>query len=249
MPDVGPTGVHSARRYNYWLGGTSNFEADRASGDAIATRFPSVPLSARENRKFLGRAVKYLATEAGVRQFLDIGTGIPAPGNTHEVAPDAQVVYVDNDPLVLAHAKALLSGSTSYVEADFRDPEKILDRAAETLDFSQPVGLMLVAILHFMKERDQPRQHVARLLEALPSGSYLTLSNATLDFAAPEDAADARQMLGHEMEWRSSAVLASFFTGLELVEPGIVPVSEWRAAAPFPARADVSCYGAVGRIP
>ncbi|MFG1925110.1 SAM-dependent methyltransferase [Cryptosporangium sp. NPDC048952] len=247
--DIDTSVVHSARRYNYWLGGTDNFPVDRESGDAIAARFPSVPLAARENRAFLRRAVKALS-ELGVRQFLDIGTGIPSAGNVHEVAPDARVVYVDNDPLVLVHAQRLLTDATTYLEGDFRDPEQILARARETLDFTQPIGLMLVAILHFVKDKDQPHKLISTLLTALPRGSYLAVTNATLDFARPEDAADARRMLGHEMEWRSADELARFFDGLELVEPGIVPVSDWRpedGVRPDPA--EVSSYGAVGRKP
>lgn len=250
--------VHSSRRYNYWLGGTDNFPADRESGDAIASRFPTVPLAARENRAFLRRAVTYLAADAGIRQFLDVGTGIPAADNTHQVAqsiaPESRVVYVDNDPIVLLHARSLLAGSpqgaTAYLEGDFHEPDAILAAARETLDFTQPIGLMLVALLHFMKDRDEPHRHVARLVEALPPGSHLAITNATLDFAAPADAADARQMLGHEMEWRSATGVAEFFGGLELVEPGVVPVSEWRpTAAPesLPDRAAVSNYAAVGR--
>ncbi|WP_344649886.1 SAM-dependent methyltransferase [Cryptosporangium japonicum] len=247
--DIDSSVVHSARRYNYWLGGTDNFPVDRESGDAIASRFPSVPLAARENRKFLGRAVRYLSGR-GVRQFLDIGTGIPSAGPVHEIAPDARVVYVDHDPLVLAHAQKLLTGTTAYLHGDLREPDPILAGARDTLDFTQPIGLMLIAVLHFAKDHDQPLHHVSTLVEALPPGSWLAVTNATLDFAAPADAADARRMLGHEMEWRSAAELGRFFDGLELVEPGIVPVSDWHPDGELrPAPAEVSSYGAVGRKP
>ncbi|WP_035855915.1 SAM-dependent methyltransferase [Cryptosporangium arvum] len=250
MTDSVPsTEVSSARRYNYWLGGTDNYPVDRESGDAIAARFPSVPLAARENRKFLGRAVRHLSG-LGVRQFLDIGTGIPSAGTVHEIAPGARVVYADHDPLVLAHARKLLSGSTAYLHGDLREPEPILAGARGTLDFTQPIGLLLIAILHFAKDHDQPHTHVSTLVEALPPGSYLAVTNATLDFAAPDDAADARRMLGHEMEWRSAAELGRFFDGLDLVEPGIVPVSDWHAdESDRPDPAEVSSYGAVGRKP
>ena len=177
---IDTTVPHPARRYNYWLGGKDNFQADRESGDAMAAAFPTIRTSALENRRFLQRAVGYLAREAGIRQFLDIGTGIPTANNTHEVAqavaPESRVVYVDNDPIVLAHARALLTsspeGATAYIDADLRDPEKILahPELQRTIDLSQPVGLMLVAVLHFVPDGDDPYALVRRLLDALPAG-------------------------------------------------------------------------------
>src|SRR5215468_2074938 len=178
--------AHPARRYNYWLGGKHNFAADRASGDAVAASFPAIRTEARENRAFLRRAVTFLTEEAGVRQFLDIGTGLPADDNTHEVAqrlaPKSRVVYVDNDPLVMVHARALLTGGSGvghmdYVEADARTPDMILQAAARTLDFGQPIALMLVAVMQFIPDSDDPYGIVARLVGALAPGSYLVMSH------------------------------------------------------------------------
>jgi hypothetical protein len=251
---------HPARRYNYWLGGKDNFAADRASGDAIARVVPTIRLSALENRRFLGRAVSYLAREAGIRQFLDIGTGIPAENNTHEVAqsiaPDSRVVYVDNDPIVLAHARALLrgqSGRLAYIDADLREPESILCHSALTaaLDLDRPVGLMLVAILHFLRDEYHPFDIVRRLLDALPAGSFLVVSHATHDFMSLTQA----ESVGAEdlsFQFRAKDEFAQFFEGLELVEPGITSIAHWRAEVERgsrPSAAAVSVYGAVGRIP
>ncbi|WP_436528214.1 SAM-dependent methyltransferase [Actinoplanes sp. HUAS TT8] len=257
--------AHPARRYNYWLGGKDNFAADRESGDEISNFFPTAVIAALANRAFVGRAITYLAG-LGVRQFLDIGCGLPAPDNTHEVAqrivPDARVVYVDNDPIVMAHARALLlghpSGKTAYLEADLRDPESILDHPAleETLDLTQPVGLLLVAVLHFIRDDSQALAAVRRLLEVLPSGSYLVVSNATTDFNTPEVVALYEQMVAagrNDIVCRSKEQFGRFFDGLELVEPGIVPAHDWHAedadAPGRPSAADVSLYGAVGRLP
>ena len=266
-PDLIDTSVpHSARRYNYWLGGKDNFAADRESGDQIAAVFPTIRTMATENRGFLRRATRYLTAEAGIRQYLDIGTGLPTAENTHQVAqaiaPDARVVYVDNDPLVMVHARALLTstpeGRTTYVEADLRDPEAILGHpdVAGTLDFDAPVGLMLVAVLHFLADDAEALAVVRRLLAALPSGSYLVASNATMDFpSATADAGGYAEMLasGKADVWpRDRRRFGAFFDGLELVEPGIVCVSEWRAEqeqSPRPDPADVGVYGAVARLP
>ncbi|MEV8514094.1 SAM-dependent methyltransferase [Dactylosporangium sp. NPDC051484] len=254
-----------ARRYNYWLGGKDNFAVDRASGDEIAKVFPTVRTMAVENRRFLQRATGFLAREAGIRQFLDIGTGLPTADNTHEVAqaiaPESRVVYVDNDPMVMVHARALLTsspqGKTAYLEADLREPGKILahPELRDTLDLSQPVGLMLIAVLHFVHGHGAAAPIVRQLLEALPSGSYLVASNATKDFSPPHIAAayDAMIASGRTDAWpRDRAEFAELFGGLDLVEPGIVAVSEWRAEsepAPRPTAADVAVYGAVGRKP
>ncbi|TDC78624.1 SAM-dependent methyltransferase [Micromonospora sp. KC606] len=259
--------AHPARRYNYWLGGKDNFQADRDSGDAMAERFPTIRISALENRRFLQRAVGHLAREAGIRQFLDIGTGIPTADNTHEVAQsiaaESRVVYVDNDPIVLAHARALLSsspeGATAYIDADLRDPERILGHPdlLRTIDLSRPVALMLVAVLHFVPDGDDPYAVVRRLLDALPSGSYLAASHATHDHLpahiGEEAKAVARSGGPHGViNLRSRAEFTGFFDGLELVEPGLTSVAQWRAEAepqPRPSAMEVSMYGAVARKP
>ncbi|RGC69146.1 S-adenosyl methyltransferase [Micromonospora sp. MW-13] len=259
--------AHPARRYNYWLGGKDNFQADRDSGDALAEVFPTIRVTALENRRFLQRAVRYLAREAGVRQFLDIGTGIPTADNTHEVAqavaPHTRVVYVDNDPIVLAHARALLTsapeGATAYIDADLRDPEKLLTHPdlRRTIDLGQPVALMLVAVLHFLPDPDEPYALVRRLLDALPPGSHLAASHATYDHLPAQVAEEARAATRNGGEYgaiylRDLADFTRFFDGLEVVEPGIVSAAEWRADAepqPRPSAGDVSLYGAVARKP
>ncbi|GAA4576160.1 SAM-dependent methyltransferase [Micromonospora coerulea] len=258
---------HPARRYNYWLGGKDNFQADRESGDALAERFPTIRISALENRRFLQRAVGHLARSAGIRQFLDIGTGIPTADNTHEVAqaidPTARVVYVDNDPIVLAHARALLTssaqGATAYIDADLRDPDRILGHPdlRRTLDLSQPVALMLVAVLHFVPDGDDPYGVVTRLLDALPSGSYLAASHATYDYLPPQLAEEARGAARGGgphgvINLRGLDEFSRFFDGLEMVEPGIRSVAEWRAEGepqPRPSVVEVSMYGGVARKP
>lgn len=264
---IDTTVAHPARRYNYWLGGKDNFQADRDSGDAMAARFPTIRISALENRRFLRRAVRHLAGEAGIRQFLDIGTGIPTADNTHEVAqstdPRARVVYVDNDPIVLAHARALLTsspeGATAYLDADLRDPERILAHPdlRRTLDLSQPVALMLLAVLHFVPDGEDPYAIVGRLLDALPVGSYLAASHATHDYLPEELAAEAKAAARGGgphgvINLRSREEVVRFFDGLELVEPGVCSVAEWRADGepePRPSVVDVSMYGGVARKP
>lgn len=262
---VDTTVAHPARRYNYWLGGKDNFAADRESADRIEAAWPSAPIAARENRRFLRRATAFLAREAGIRQFLDIGTGLPTASNTHEIAqaiaPETRVVYVDNDPMVMVHARALLTsaaeGRTAYIEADLREPEQILTHPdlLATLDLSRPVGLMLVAVLHFIPGHGTAAPVVARLLDALPSGSYLVASNATKDFLPEPVAAVYDRMLatGQTDIWpRERAEFGALFQGLDVVEPGVVAVNEWRTEAeegPRPASADVSVYGAVARLP
>jgi hypothetical protein len=261
-PEINTGVAHSARVYDYWLGGKDNFAADRALGDAIIEVMPSTRFAARANRAFLGRAVRYLAAEAGIRQFLDIGTGIPTAGNTHEVAqaaaPESRVVYVDNDPIVLAHARALMTsgpaGATAFIQADLREPGKILADPAlrRTLDLDRPVALMLVAILHFFRAEENPRGLVSALLDALPSGSYLTVSHLTADFDphAAARAETAGRDAGITYTPRSQAEVAAFFTGLELVDPGVVPVLAWRPGdgPPGDSRA-VHSYAAMGRKP
>jgi hypothetical protein len=261
---IDPTQPHPARRYNYWLGGKDNFAADRASGDELERLFPKVRLGALANRALLQRATRFLTAEAGVRQFLDIGTGLPTADNTHEVAqriaPESKVVYVDNDPLVMVHARALLNsspeGRTSYIEADLNDPETILSHPVlrETLDLGQPVGLMLVAVLHFVHGHGAARPIVQRLLDALPSGSYLVATHATSDFGTPEQQALYQQLIeqGKSDVWtRSREEFSALLDGLELVEPGVVPASEWRPEpdAVIPERSDINLWTAVGRKP
>lgn len=252
--------AHSARVYNYLLGGKDNFAADRDAGDQMAAALPNVVSGSRMNRAFLARAVRFLVTECGIRQFLDVGTGIPSANNTHEVAqafaPDTRVVYVDNDPVVLAHARALLTGTpegaVAYLDADLRRTEGILSTAARTLDFGQPVALMMLMVLHMIPDADDPYGIVARLLEALPPGSYLALSHPPSDIL-PEGVAEVQQRLnerlgaGQSMTARSHDEVARFFGGLELVEPGLVQVHQWRPdVAPDPD-APASIWGGVGR--
>jgi hypothetical protein len=261
-PGVTASVAHTARVYNYWLGGGENFAADRALGDAIITAVPSTRFAARANRAFLRRAVRYLAAEAGIRQFLDIGTGIPAAGNTHEVAqavaPRARVVYVDHDPIVLAHASALLAGhpagTTTFIQADLREPAEILAdaRLRATLDLGQPVALMLIAVLHFLTSQDDPQGAISAIVDALPSGSYLTISHLTADFDPGEAAGAMAAGQGSGVTYvpRSRPEVAAFFTGLDLVDPGVVPLLAWRpddGTPPDPLAARI--YAAMGRKP
>jgi hypothetical protein len=253
--------AHPARVYDYWLGGKDNFEADRTAGEATIAAYPAIRASARANRAFLARSVRFLTAEAGLRQFLDIGTGLPTASNTHEVAqaiaPQSRIVYVDNDPLVLSHARALLTSSpegvTAYLDADLRDTGQILEQAAQTLDFTKPVAIMLLAILHYIPDLDQARQIVARLLSAVPSGSYLTISHAASDIAPEQMAEMIRRMNQHLAEGnhvgRSRAVVARFFDGLEVLEPGVVKVTEWRPESVLEAQGPTSLWGGVARKP
>ncbi|GAA2476155.1 SAM-dependent methyltransferase [Winogradskya humida] len=265
--DGGDAGVdtsvpHPARRYNYWLGGKDHFPADRESGEEFARKFPGVRIGARANRAMLQRAVGFLAAECGVKQFLDVGTGLPTADNTHEVAqrihPEARVVYVDNDPLVMTHARALLTstpeGATAYLEADLRDPGKILSQAAELLDFSRPIALVVVAVLHFIPGEGAARPLVQELVDAVPRGSYLLVTHATMDFSPAEHrvAHERMRVTGRSDVWmRSRDEFATLLDGLEVVEPGIVAVSEWRppAGEPLPDPKDVAIWGAVARKP
>ena len=259
-PQLDTSEAHSARVWNYLLGGKDNFAADRATGEAILKLFPGIGRVARVQRRFLARAVRYLAADAGITQFLDIGTGLPTANNTHQVAqqivPHARIVYVDNDPLVLVHAEALLTsapgGVTSYLEADVRDPDTILRGAARTLDFSQPVALMLLGIMGQIDDSDQPGSIVTWLLDALPPGSYLALSDGT--DANPElnqAIAAYNQNSASSYHLRSPDRLAGFFTGLDLVPPGVVTTSRWRPdvrnADEEPREVDAIC--GVGRKP
>ncbi|WP_232234424.1 SAM-dependent methyltransferase [Actinoplanes sp. N902-109] len=251
MTAIDSTVPHPARRYNYWLGGKDNFAADRKSGDELEAAFPNVRKGALANRALLRRATRFLAAEAGIRQFLDIGTGLPTADNTHEVAqsiaPESRIVYVDNDPLVMVHARALLTtspeGRTAYIEKDLRDPAEILadPTLRETLDLGRPVALMLIAVLHFVHGHGAAKPIVQRLMAELPSGSYLVVTHATSDFGTPEQAALYQRMVeqGRSDVWtRSRAEVADLFEGLELLEPGVVPASKWHPAPGDPEFAD-----------
>jgi hypothetical protein len=267
--DTPPAGIdsgtaHPARRYDYWLGGKDNYAADRASGDAIAAVWPHIVTAARANRHFLRRAVTHLTADAGIRQFLDIGTGLPTAANTHDIAqdlaPESRIVYVDNDPLVMTHARALLTshpaGATNYIQADLRDPTAILKDPAlgDTLDLTRPVALMLVAVLHFLRDDDQPHAIVRTLIDALTPGSYLVLSHATTDYLPA--AAAARLTSGTvpgtgDFTSRTRDQVEAFFDGLHLVHPGLQVVSAWRPdpGTTPPPPDQVSVYGAVARKP
>jgi O-methyltransferase involved in polyketide biosynthesis len=235
--------AHPARVYDFLLGGKDNYEADRVAAGEIMSVSASVVPTVRANRAFLRRAVEYLAGEAGIRQFLDIGTGLPTAENTHEVAqaiaPDARIVYVDNDPIVLAHARALLTstpeGATAYIEADARDTGKVLQAAAGTLDFSQPVAVLALCVMQFVPDSDGPHQIISRLLDAVPPGSYLTMSDTTRDIDTERmttGAARYNARLGPNLFTpRTREDIARFFAGLDFVKPGLVPLPQWRALA------------------
>jgi S-adenosyl methyltransferase len=260
---IDTTVSHSARVWNYWLGGKDNYPVDREVGDRVAEMYPDIVLLARAARGFLTRAVQYLAGEAGIRQFLDVGTGLPTVNNTHQIAqsiaPESRVVYADNDPLVLAHARALLTsspeGATDYVDADLRDPGKILQEAARTLDFSKPVAITLIAILHHITDFDEARSIVARLMGAVPSGSYLVVSHSTnaIYGAVSDEAVGRWNKFGKPpVILRSPEQIAEFFDGLEVLEPGVVSTPRWRpdlADIGGAGARDVDQFGAVGRKP
>jgi hypothetical protein len=251
--------AHIARVYDYWLGGKDNYAADRKAGDAALEAFPYIAAGVRANRAFLARVVRYLAAETGIRQFLDIGTGIPTANNTHEVAqsiaPGSRVVYVDNDPIVLSHARALLTsspeGATAYLDADFSDIDRILAVASQTLDLSKPVAIMLIAILHLIDDETAPYGTVAKLVDAVPSGSYLAISHLSSDImasAARTAAHDRLRELMHEKQTlRSHDEVAAFFTGLEMVEPGLVPIPQWRPDSEAEAKSPTALWGGVAR--
>jgi hypothetical protein len=254
-PDV----AHPARVYDYWLGGTNNFAADREAAEQVIVVRPSIRTEVRANRAFLGRAVRYLTAEAGIRQFLDVGTGLPSADNTHEVAqsvaPETRVVYADNDPIVLVHGRALLTstpeGATAYADADLRDTGRVLAAARQTLDLDEPVAVMLVAMMHNVSDDDDPYGIVARLVDAVAPGSYLVLSHpaADIDVAAVTEVArryNARVPAGQRR--RSHDEVARFFRGLEVLEPGIVPTPEWRPSQPA-GPAPVPMWAGVGRKP
>jgi hypothetical protein len=249
--------AHIARVYDYWLGGKDNFAADRQAAEEAVTINPGLLADVRANRAFLARAVRYLAGECGIRQFLDIGTGIPTADNTHEVAqsvaPDSRIAYVDNDPVVLLHARSLLSsdpaGCCDYIDADLRDTDTILSTAAKTLDFSRPVAVMLIAILHLIPDEDDPYGIVGRLLAAAPPGSYLALSHPARDIAATAMAKAAtrlNRLMVQKVTLRTRDEVSGFFDGLDVAPPGIVQPRHWRPAGPVPP-ADISVWCGVAR--
>ncbi|GAB7036754.1 MULTISPECIES: SAM-dependent methyltransferase [Catenuloplanes] len=249
---------HSARIWNYWLGGKDHFEVDRAAGDEVIAHIPDIPIGAKSERQFLKRVVSFLVAEAGIRQFLDVGTGLPSADNTHEVAqsldPRCRVLYIDNDPLVMAHARALLSsapeGACDYVEADLREPGTILDAARRTLDFSQPVGLMLLGVVNHLMDDDVAYGAVAQLVRAMPAGSYLVLTHSTAEIHGEPMLRVMRETTergGTPIRARTKAELERFFDGLELLEPGVVTCSRWRPE-PGSGEPEVYLFGGVGRI-
>ena len=249
--------AHPARRYNYWLGGKDNFQADRDSADAIEAIYPPIRTAAVQNRLFLQRVVRYLVKEAGIRQFLDIGTGLPTADNTHEVAqrlnPGARVV--DNDPLVLVHARALLTshpaGRTAYIEADLSDPQQILtdDELTATLNTGEPVAVLLIAVLHFLPDTETAYGVVKTLMGALPAGSYLAVTHATDDFMPPETA-EAFRTNTFGFTSRHHTQVEGFFDGLDLISPGVTAISQWRNPDPdAPPPEHASVYGGLARKP
>ncbi len=252
--------AHSARVYDYWLGGKDNFAADRAAAEQVIEVRPAIRTDVRENRAFLGRAVRYLAGPAGIRQFLDIGTGLPSADNTHEVAqsvaPDSRIVYVDNDPIVLAHARALLTsapdGLTAYLDADLRDPEAILAKAGAVLDLTQPIAIMLVAVLHHIPESDDPCAIVARLREAAVAGSHLVISHPASDVQIEKVAEVARRYNASVVTGqtrRDIAEVTAFFGDWEILEPGVTQTPAWRPADPAAVTGSVPMWAGVARKP
>jgi hypothetical protein len=251
--------AHQARMYDYFLGGKDNYAADREAAEAWLKIDPKAAFSSRANRAFLGRAVRYLAGDAGMRQFLDIGTGIPTAGNTHQIAqaiaPQSRVVYVDYDPVVLAHARALLTsdgpGATEYIDADLRDTDAILSQARELLDFGRPVAVTLIAILHAVPDADDPYAIVARIMDAVPSGSYLAVSHVGSDLFDTEALAGVSNLTDQVADWkfasRDRERVARFFADMDLVEPGLVRVEEWRPSSAAADEGKSTVYGAVAR--
>jgi trans-aconitate methyltransferase len=258
MPDF-DTGVpHIARVYDYWLGGKDNFAADRELGERTLQAYPNLVFSVRANRAFLARAVRFLAAEAGIRQFLDVGTGIPTSNNTHEVAqriaPDSRIVYVDNDPIVLSHARALLrstrQGACAYLDADLRDPAAILAAAAGTLDFTKPVAVMLIAVLHFIDDDAQAGAIVSQLMDACVPGSFVVISHVGGDIDAEQQGEMVRRLnesVAEKATMRDRAGVTRLFAGLELAEPGVVRVSRWRPESELEAARPTGLWGGVAR--
>ncbi|MFY4723170.1 SAM-dependent methyltransferase [Streptomyces sp. LaBMicrA B280] len=250
---------HTARIWNYWLGGKDNYEVDRAAGDQIRQLHPGIGEYARADRLFLGRAVRHLVEEAGIRQFLDVGTGLPTADNTHEVAqriaPESRIVYVDNDPLVLAHARALLTstpeGRTDYLDEDLRNVDAILEHASKTLDFSEPVALILLGVVIFIGEDDEAYGLVRTLMDRLPAGSHLVLSHTVTHPSMPDVDEAVKFWNEHgtpKLTQRTPADVARFFDGLQLLEPGVVSCSRWRPEHDNGAEPEeVAMFGGVAR--
>jgi O-methyltransferase involved in polyketide biosynthesis len=257
-----PAVSHSARIWNYWLGGKDNYAVDRAAGDKVAEMLPIIVVQARADRAFLGRAIRHLAGEAGIRQFLDVGTGLPTADNTHEVAqrvaPESRIVYVDNDPLVLVHARALLTstpeGKTDYIQADLRDPDTILAQAASTLDLAKPTALLLLGVLHHIPDSAEAYSIVRQLTAALAPGSFLAINHSTsaISGKAMEEAVRHWNEVGTPtMTLRTPEQVTAFFAGMELLPPGVVSCSRWRPevgpGGELPAEVDEFC--GVARVP
>ena len=256
MEGIDTTVPHSARIWNYWLGGKDNYPVDRAAGEAFLVAYPGMAAEARANRQFLARAITYLVHEAGVRQFLEVGTGLPTADNTHEIAqrldPVCRVVYVDNDPLVLAHARALLTSTpervTDYIDADLHDPDTILDAAAKVLDFSAPIALILSGIMGHVADAEGPHAIVGRLMDRLPADSYLMLQDGTTVSQANADALEDYNSSGAiPYNLRTPEEVVRYFDGLELVEPGVLPIQQWRPHPGAEPLADVNTFGGIGR--
>ncbi|MER7936875.1 MULTISPECIES: SAM-dependent methyltransferase [unclassified Streptomyces] len=259
MSEIDTSVPHSARIWNYWLGGKDNYPVDEAAGDAYTDVFPGIVDIARGSRDFLRRNIGCLVAEAGIWQFLDVGTGLPTAQNTHEVAqrlaPEARIVYVDNDPMVLAHARALLTsteeGATAYIDADVAEPERILEAAARTLDLGRPTALILSNILGHIADLDRARSVVTRLMAALPSGSYLSVDDGSRGvdpvFERAQDAYNASGAVPYNL--RSVDEISAFFDGLELVEPGVVSVTEWRPEPGSGIPVAVAEHGGLARKP
>ena len=257
---IDPSVAHIARIQDYWLGGKDHFEADRIAGDEAIAQLPDMVASVRNTRAFLGRTVRFLTQERGIRQFLDVGTGIPTAANTHEVAqriaPESRIVYVDNDPMVLVHARALLTstdeGKCSYIDADIREPDKILADAAEVIDFTRPVAVVLMAVLQFVPDADDPYGLVRKLMAAVPDGSYLVVSHPAADIQAAAMAGMAtrlNQLMAQQVKPRSKAEVTAFFDGLDLVEPGVIRCPEWRPDRPEDAAGKSTMWGGVAEKP
>ncbi|MFE3449729.1 SAM-dependent methyltransferase [Nonomuraea sp. NPDC059194] len=254
-PDI----PHAARIWNYWMGGKDNFEADRAAGDAVAKVYPDIVTMAMQSRLFLRRAVSYLAAEAGIDQFLDIGTGLPTMQNTHEIAqaitPASRIVYVDNDPLVLTHARALLvnttpEGVTTYVDGDYHEPELIISDARNVLDFTRPIAVMFMGVLGYVADLDEVRSIVSRVMAEVPSGSHLVLWDGTNTGTEVSEGSDKLAESGAVPYYlRTLDELAGCFAGLELVEPGLAPISHWRLPDDADEVQRIDAYGAVARKP
>ncbi|WP_156994146.1 SAM-dependent methyltransferase [Pseudonocardia acaciae] len=259
IPKINFDVPQSARIWNYWMGGKDNYPVDRAAGDAVAAVFPDITRLARECRQFIIRSVRFLAGEAGIRQFLDIGTGLPTMQNTHEVAqsvaPESRVVYVDNDPMVLAHARALLTnttpeGVTTYVDADYNDTDLVIADARNVLNFTKPIAVMFMGVLGHTEDIDEAHAIVRRVMDAVPPGSYLGHYEGTNTSDAHREGTEVEQDQGVAYHGRTPEQVAATFDGLELVDPGVVPVTRWRPAlvGDGPPR-HIDAYGGVARKP